>query len=685
MAITFNPLTGQFDITGSGGAGSSPSIGGPITGGTDKSVLFVHPSGTIAQDNADFNYDQSTNTLSVAGQVLTTSIDRATAGTLSIGTTVNSTVINIGNAGATVNIQGTTLYENVTQLEVADPLITLNKGGGAGSAQDSGIQLEENAVITGYAKTSLDRNSWLLKAPNTAGDVTLTPGAGGILINQSSHDPVTLAAVGASPNANAASLSGQILTLQPANGTNPGVITAGAQTIGGAKTFTGAITASNLSGTNTGDVTIGTANGLSIVGQVLSMDLADGIVTGTLSPTDYNAFDAKVDGPASATDNAVARYDGTTGKLIQNSGASIDDAGNITATNLSGTNTGNVTLGPVGTSSNVNGATITGQVLALQEATATFPGVVSEVAQTFGGSKRFIGTVRSDIAFLLKGAISNSIVSIQAEDNTVSYSLTLPPNDGNSGQVLTTDGSGVLSWNNASAGTVTSVALTVPSFLTVAGSPVTSSGTLAVSLANQTANTVFAGPATGSPAAPTFRSLVAADIPLIDLTTGVTGILPLANGGTNANLTASAGSVAYSDSTGIAFTAVGTSGQYLVSQGTSAPIWVTIPAASPGDIGETSFTAADNQAAPDDVVGLAFANATVQSFEALVSIVRDATYEVYKLNGIQKASSWEMEQSAVGDDTGIVFSITTAGQVQYTSTSTGFTALVKFRAITTSV
>jgi len=38
-----------------------------------------------------------------------------------------------------------------------------------------------------------------------------------------------------------------------------------------------------------------------------------------------------VRGPTSATDNAVARYDGTTGKLIQNSGVTIDDNGNLTA------------------------------------------------------------------------------------------------------------------------------------------------------------------------------------------------------------------------------------------------------------------------------------------------------------------------------------------------------------------
>lgn len=62
-------------------------------------------------------------------------------------------------------------------------------------------------------------------------------------------------------------------------------------------------------------------------------------------------------------------------------------------------------------------------------------------------------------------------------------------------------------------GTVSSVALTAPGFLSVAGSPVTTSGTLALSLATQSANRVFAGPSSGSAATPTFRSLVANDLP----------------------------------------------------------------------------------------------------------------------------------------------------------------------------
>lgn len=40
-----------------------------------------------------------------------------------------------------------------------------------------------------------------------------------------------------------------------------------------------------------------------------------------------------VQGPSSSTDNAIARFDGTTGNIIQNSTVILDDAGNITGVN----------------------------------------------------------------------------------------------------------------------------------------------------------------------------------------------------------------------------------------------------------------------------------------------------------------------------------------------------------------
>lgn len=57
------------------------------------------------------------------------------------------------------------------------------------------------------------------------------------------------------------------------------------------------------------------------------------------------------------------------------------------------------------------------------------------------------------------------------------------------------------------AGTVTSIALTMPAEFSVAGSPVATNGVFAVSKNNQNAGTVYAGPASGPAAAPTFQSL----------------------------------------------------------------------------------------------------------------------------------------------------------------------------------
>ena len=65
---------------------------------------------------------------------------------------------------------------------------------------------------------------------------------------------------------------------------------------------------------------------------VISMAAATTSVNGYLTSTDWNTFNSKgngnVVGPASATDNAISRFDNTTGKLIQNSVTTIDDTGN---------------------------------------------------------------------------------------------------------------------------------------------------------------------------------------------------------------------------------------------------------------------------------------------------------------------------------------------------------------------
>jgi len=97
---------------------------------------------------------------------------------------------------------------------------------------------------------------------------------------------------------------------------------------------------------------------------------------------------------------------------------------------------------------------------------------------------------------------------------------------GTTGQVLTSAGAGAPTWTTPTTGTVTSV---------TASSPLASSG-------GATPNLTL-------------------------------GTVPIANGGTNATATPTAGAIAYGTGTAYAFSAAGTTGQVLTSNGASAPTW----------------------------------------------------------------------------------------------------------------
>ncbi len=106
------------------------------------------------------------------------------------------------------------------------------------------------------------------------------------------------------------------------------------------------------------------------------------------------------------------------------------------------------------------------------------------------------------------------------------------------------------------------------------------------------------------------------------------------------------------------------------------------------DILETGANIANNVTSVQDVTDLKFDAAIVRSFSIIGNITRtydsNSVYEEFALSGLKNASGWVIQQDGIGQ-AGVTFTITSAGQVQYTSSNlsytTSYSGLVKFRAV----
>jgi hypothetical protein len=471
---------GSENISTSGGVS-----GATVVAGTSVSTpAFTTTGSTIGFSNKNIN-----NILSIDTPTITNSAGASVAFSKPISTT--SVVTPSGNlslnpAGTDIDFNG----KNITNAVIAGmgdvigpASATLNAVPRYSSTtgkviKDSPMIVSDAGAVTGVSTLAATTSVTTPTVATASGNLVLNPA--GAAVDFSGKQIINAVMAGNGNVAGPGSSTDNALARY--DGTTGDVIQNSVATLSDTGVLLGLTSVQTSAITSTGDLVINPSG--------TNVDFSGKTIINAVLPGGGN-----VAGPVSATDNAVVRFDGTTGDLIQNSTVVISDTGNITGvasiqTPSITTASGNLVINPAGTSVDFSGKQIInaliagsgnvgGPVSAVDNSIALFDGTSGELIKgapvtiDASGNASGFATVNASAISTPSITTSGASISFNSKDLTDVNSISTPS--------ITTSGT-TISFNSKNIGSVASLSANTVTATTSVTTPLVTNGSGNVSI-----------------------------------------------------------------------------------------------------------------------------------------------------------------------------------------------------------
>ena len=358
---------------------------------------------------------------------------------------VTSAMVGLGDVDNTSDANKPVSTATQTALDlkapIANPTFTGDAKAETATAGDNDVSIATTAFVTNAvsAATSgifvdLTTNQTIAGSKNFSNDITVQ----GLTIGKGGGSQSTV--IGDSANATQANNTALgFMTLDGNSGADNTAVGTNAMRNSGTTSHTTAIGEDAGTGVNTGsrntflgykaNVTSNSAiSNATAIGSDAVVTSSNTIQLGADGTNGTTAIsNVKTTGTITAGAITFPNTDGVNGQVLTTNGSGIASWDTPTS----------IAIGSINGTSTANGATITAGVFSLAPADANNGGILTTGNQTIAGAKTFSTDLTVNGTFESTGALTVG-------------AYTLPATDGTSGQVLSTDGSGAVTWGDMS-------------------------------------------------------------------------------------------------------------------------------------------------------------------------------------------------------------------------------------------